>query len=88
MVLSMKVSIKELLLKKNTNAGLFDYNEDNTWALSTETNLGNIAEVEINSGTTKTEQTATVAHYTHKANTSYNSNMPPYLVVYVWKRTA
>lgn len=79
---------KGTIIEKNTNAGLFDYNEDNTWALSTETNLGNIAEVEVNGGTTKDYQTVSVAHYTHEANTSYNSNMPPYLAVYIWKRVS
>lgn len=72
--------------KAVANAGLFDYNEDNTWTLSTETNLGNIAEVDVNGGTTKDYQTVSVAHYTHEANTSYSSNMPPYLAVYIWKR--
>lgn len=77
---------KGTIIEKNTNAGLFDYNEDNTWTLSTETNLGNVAEVEVNGGTTKDYQTVSVAHYTHEANTSYSSNMPPYLAVYIWKR--
>lgn len=79
---------KGTIIEKNTNAGLLDYNEDNTWTLSTETNLGNVAEVDVNGGTTKDYQTVSVAHYTHEANTSYTSNMPPYLAVYIWKRVS
>ena len=42
--------------------------------------------VDINAG--EGRKTVTANEYTADGNTSYESNMPPYLVVNMWKRTA
>jgi len=44
----------------------------------------------INSGAANsyTQRTSVDIRRTNDANTSYTSTLPPYLVVYVWKRTA
>lgn len=54
--------------------------KDSIWVqdVSTKRNSG------LSSGSTSTSS----ASYLNRATTSGNSNMPPYLAVYVWKRTA
>lgn len=77
---------KDTIIEKNTNAGLLNYNEDNTYTLSTEKNLGNISEVQVNASSQNGYSSVSVAHYEHIAQTSTTSNMPPYLVINAWKR--
>ena len=77
---------KDTIIEKNVNAGLFDYKEDGSYVLSTEKNLGNLSEIDVNASAGNTYATVSVAHYEHKASTSYQSNLPPYLSVYMWKR--
>jgi len=41
-----------------------------------------------NSSTTTTTTAVTATHYKSTASTSATSTLPPYLALYVWKRTA
>lgn len=77
---------KNTIIEKNPNAGLLDYSEDNTYSLSTEKNLGNLTDIQVNASAEPTYASVSVAHYEHIASTSNTSNLPPYLVINVWKR--
>lgn len=43
---------------------------------------------DVNNNATSAKQTLRLSHYKSIADTSSASNMPPYLAVYTWKRTA
>lgn len=78
----------ELAMEQDTNSGLLNYASDGSITLATDSVIGTNAEARVNGSTTKTSITASMNHRRGIANTSYTSNMPPYLTVFVWKRTA
>ena len=78
------------LLAEQSNAGLIHYNSSNQTSVKTiSTAIGNrtysINKAAINYSSYTSE---TAAGKSGTANTSYVSTLPPYLAVYMWKRTA
>lgn len=73
------------VFESDSNAGVLDYAADGTITVSPGENYGTSSSVHPS-----TTGTATGAfdHGRATGNASYESNMPPYLVVYMWKRTA
>lgn len=78
----------EIILAESGDSGLLNYNTDNSYSLSGYSNVG-IKTVNMNgSSASNTITVNSVIHYNYKANTSYTNSLPPYLAVYMWKRTA
>lgn len=73
------------VFESDSNAGVLDYAADGTITISPGENYG--ASSSVHPSTTGTA-TGTFDHGRATGNASYESNMPPYLVVYMWKRTA
>ena len=80
---------RNLAMEQNTNAGLVNYDSANNTSLAIWTQLTN-SNVFVNDSTATSSKEVSAAHYRHTANVSYSTinNMPPYLVVNIWKRTA
>lgn len=71
----------------DSNSGLLSYDIDNNITLNNSKPNVITANTTINGGNTTSSKTANgLAHYRAISNTSYTSNMPPYLVVNVWVR--
>ena len=79
----------DVSLEANTNAGLLNYSSNNSYSILNSTSSVATYTTAYNSGnTTATVSRSGSEHYRIIANTSYTSTLPPYLSVYVWKRTA
>ena len=78
---------KETGLAENNNAGILSYNTENTPSKTGFTSVGSMT-MDWNGSTTGTASSGSASHYRSIGNTSYTSTLPPYLVVYVWKRVA
>lgn len=75
-------------LEQSTSSGLLAYDTNNNYSLSLAgSNIGS-ADEKYNSAVTGSNSTKSCSHYRIISNTSYDSNLPPYLAVYIWKRTA
>lgn len=78
---------REVALEMNPNGGALKYDSSGNITLATEESMGN-QDAPVNASTGTTMTTASMTHYRSIGNTSYTANMPPYITVYVWKRTA
>lgn len=76
-----------VLMENDAYAGLINYDTSNNQSLAKAASAGSYSTI-MNANVASTGITANAAHYKYTANTSNVSNMPPYLAVYVWKRTA
>lgn len=75
-------------LENSTSSGLLTYDTNNNYSISTpSSNIGS-ADERYNSTIASSDSTKSCSHYRIIANTSYDSTLPPYLAVYMWKRTA
>lgn len=70
----------------DSNSGLLSYDVDNNITLNSNKPNAVTVNTTVNGGNTSSNKTANTAHYRAISNTSYTSNMPPYLVVNVWMR--
>lgn len=77
---------RSIALEQNTAAGLLQYG-DPTKPVNSSVNAGT-AETTINNAVTTASKTASMSHYAITTDTSIENNMPPYLTVNMWKRTA
>ena len=79
---------RSVSLEQNSHAGLLKYDENNNVSVvNNGTSLANYS-VDFNSNATTSTKNASAGHYRITSNTSYENNMPPYLTVYMWIRTA
>jgi hypothetical protein len=80
---------RSIALENNVNAGVLNYHPNGTIDLNAAIGVGSL-EAEINKAAAdaKASTTLSMTHQRRTGNASYTSNMPPYLAVYVWKRTA
>jgi hypothetical protein len=78
---------KETVFTENTNAGLFDYSDASTYALSGYSTHGSES-VSMNNAITTASKTASSNLYNYTAKVSATSSLPPYRAVYIWERTA
>ena len=79
----------ETALAESTNAGLVHYAANNATSIKT-IKSGSTSSLDhtLNSSVTGSSTTKGCTTYTQTANASYASTLPPYLAVYIWKRTA
>lgn len=79
----------ETALAESANAGLVHYGANNATSIKT-IKSGSVSTLDhtINSSVTGSSTTKSCSTYTQTANASYASTLPPYLAVYMWKRTA
>lgn len=75
-------------IEGNTAGGVLKYDASNTKSVQSYAAVGSNTSAQYNSSTTSNGVTYSSAHYEAVGNTSYTSNLPPYLTVYMWKRTA
>lgn len=78
---------RAVALELNTNSGLLNYDRTNNITLSSETNIGS-ATADVNNNATNATKTTSMTHYRMTACASYATELPPYLTVAMWKRTA
>lgn len=73
------------VLENDSSAGVLSWDTNGNLSLGTTTTTGSAtSSAPSNSGSGSTSMN----HYRTIGDTSYTSNMPPYLSVYMWKRTA
>lgn len=78
---------RDVAIESNPYAGMLNYDQNGNITVSAATNYTSY-EAPINNGSENATKTVSMSHFRTIANTSYTSNMPPYLAVYIWKRTA
>lgn len=78
--------VGEVLLEGNSNAGVLNYSSDNTVSVASQQQEGSHSAV-VNGSTTTASSSKNSTHYRTTGSTSTTNNMPPYLTVYMWKRT-
>ena len=71
---------------KGTATGVINIDDGSLGSWTGGSNM--VAEETFNAGITTTTTTASPHHYESRANTSTENNIPPFLSVYMWKRTA
>lgn len=78
---------RDISLELNSNAGLLNYDANGNASLTGGVDIGK-KDATVNSGSDAGSKTVNISHFKVEANTSTADNMPPYLSVYVWQRTA
>lgn len=82
----------EVVMENHEKTGIVAYAENGTKTPTGNTRVGYTGESEnnlVNSGTTNARtEVGSFGVYESVGNTSYTSSLPPYLAVYMWKRTA
>lgn len=74
----------EVSMENNGNAGSL---KDGTGDPVGTEGYGSFSHI-VNNSTTNSSKDVSMSHYKSIADTSTTSNLPPYLAVYMWKRTA
>lgn len=80
-----------VILEQTKSTGLLNYDKNNNFTLSSETTPGNVVTPKVPESLSQkwySLETTNPAHYQHIAATSSTSNLPPYLVVEIWRRVA
>lgn len=77
---------RAMALEQNASAGLLQYG-DPTKPVNSTVNVDS-AETTINNAVQTSTKTTSMSHYAITTDTSIENNIPLYLVVYMWKRTA
>ena len=76
---------RDIAMESNTYAGVLQHGKSGVPVPATSIGSFNAP---INNNSTTAIKTVSMGHYASVADTSITSNMPPYLAVYVWKRTS
>jgi len=79
---------RSLSIEKNPYAGLFNYSSDNTYSITGGGTHITSYDAPINAAIVESDSSSSIYHYTMIANTSYTSNLQPYITVYMWKRVS
>lgn len=76
----------DTILAESTADGVFTWDSNNNRTLmNLNSSIGNQS-VNVNGGNATSSKSTNMAHYQAIANTSYTSNLQPYITVYFWKR--
>ena len=78
---------RDISMENNENAGVYTYDINNNRSLGSCTSVGSFT-APINGNSTSNNTSVSMNHFSMTGNTSYTSNLPPYLSVYMWQRTA
>lgn len=78
----------EIALEQAANGGLLSYSTSNAISVTGGGSMQGSASFIVNGSTSSSNMSKTADYYRMTANTSYVSNMPPYLAVYMWKRVS
>lgn len=78
---------RSTILESNVSAGLLNYDINNNFSLSSQTDIGGATSTVNNNATTSWKETS-MTHYRMIANTSTTHNMPPFITVAIWQRIA
>lgn len=73
------------VMEGDTYAGVLNYDAEGNITMGPKTAVGSLTSTYPNANTTAS---GSFSHERTTGNTSYASNMPPYLTVYVWKRVS
>lgn len=76
----------DTVLTESTQDGVFTWDSNNNRTLMTLNSSVGSQSVNVNGGNATSSKSANMAHYQAIANTSYTSNLQPYITVYFWKR--
>lgn len=78
----------EVLFEKSSEAGVLSYDENGNITVQNADIESGSTDYISNGSTTKSQEDVNAYYYRAVGNTSTSDNLPPYLAVYVWKRTA
>ena len=78
---------RDIAIEQNPNAGCLAYDTAGNITVIPATTYESY-EAPINNGSENANKTTSMSHFRTIANTSYDSTLPPYLAIYMWKRTA
>lgn len=76
----------DTVLTESAQDGVFTWDSNNNRTLMTLNSSVGSQSVSVNGGNATSSKSANMAHYQAIANTSYTSNLQPYITVYFWKR--
>lgn len=76
-----------LSIENNPQGYVLAYKQDGTFSAGTNIASGSYT-ANVNNAAATSNKSASITHRVLQGNTSYTSNYPPYLSVYMWKRTA
>lgn len=77
----------DVMIEGNSDAGLLNYNTSNGYSVTGGgTNVGGISH-NVNNNNTAASKEVSAAHYRMIAQSEYVSTLPPYITVYMWRRT-
>lgn len=78
----------DTILTESAQDGVFTWDSNNNRTLMTlKSSVGNQT-ANVNGGNAANSKSVSMAHYQAIANTSYTSNLQPYITVYFWKRVS
>ena len=78
----------DTVFAESTADGVFTWDSSNNRSIMHLNSSVGSESVNVNGGNTTSSKSANMAHYQAIANTSYTSTLPPYLVIYAWKRVS
>ena len=78
----------DTVLAESTADGVFTWDSSNNRTIMHLNSSVGSESVNVNGGNATSSKSANMAHYQAIANTSYTSNLQPYITVYFWKRVS
>ena len=78
----------DTVLTESAQDGVFTWDSNNNRTIMNLNSSVGSQSVSVNGGNTTSSKSANMAHYQAIANTSYTSNLQPYITVYFWKRVS
>lgn len=78
----------DTVLAESTADGVFTWDSSNNRTIMNLNSSVGSQSVNVNGGNATSSKSANMAHYQAIANTSYTSNLQPYITVYFWKRVS
>lgn len=76
----------DTIFENDSNAGTLNYDTNGNFTITQATEIG-VYNVDTNGNSSASKKTVSAAHIRSISQSEYVSTLPPYLAVYMWKRT-